>query len=71
MLISLKDKIVIIDEAHNTEDACRESTSPTFSKFQIETGLIELRKLVQFGLHEAEVIDAVNYFIILVNTFSF
>jgi Rad3-related DNA helicase len=66
MMIELKDQIVIMDEAHNCEDACRESTSFTFTKFQLETANMELRKLITYGVLESEVRESAQYFIALV-----
>ncbi|CAF0846025.1 unnamed protein product [Brachionus calyciflorus] len=45
MNINLKDQIVIVDEAHNIEDACRESTTFFITKFQLENGVKELREI--------------------------
>lgn len=45
MSINLKDQIVIVDEAHNIEDACRESTTFFISKFQLEAGVKELKEI--------------------------
>jgi Rad3-related DNA helicase len=70
MMIDLTDQIVIMDEAHNCEEACRESTSFTFTKFQVETSLLELRKLLNYGLIEADVKEAAQYFILLVYKYS-
>ena len=61
MNINLKDEIVILDEAHNTEDACRESTTLFITKFQIETALAELSVFVKHCFDE-EKQDSAAYF---------
>lgn len=66
MMINLNNQIIMIDEAHNCEDACRESTSFTFNKFQIDSGLRELRSIIaESFIIEPEIKDAFQYFILL------
>ncbi|CDW54284.1 Fanconi anemia group J protein [Trichuris trichiura] len=45
MKISLKNSVVIIDEAHNIEDVCRESVSFSLSKDELSTAVEQLRLL--------------------------
>jgi hypothetical protein len=57
----------MIDEAHNTEEACRESTCFMFTKFQLENSIQEMREMITRGyMLESDVKTAVEYFIILV-----
>ena len=42
MRINLTDQIVIIDEAHNIEDSCRESTNSLITKIQLVKSIEEL-----------------------------
>lgn len=39
MQINLENNVVIIDEAHNIEDICREAATFTFTKLQMENAL--------------------------------
>ncbi|KFD45241.1 hypothetical protein M513_13882 [Trichuris suis] len=45
MKISLKSSVVIVDEAHNIEDVCRESVSFSLSKDELSTAVEQLRLL--------------------------
>lgn len=62
MNIKLKDNIVIVDEAHNVEDACRESTTFFITKFQIENGIKELKEIVNF-FSDGDINNAAHYFL--------
>ncbi|KAJ0173181.1 hypothetical protein K1T71_011357 [Dendrolimus kikuchii] len=46
--IDLQDNIVIIDEAHNIEDICRDSATFSITQAQIQTALKELRVASQY-----------------------
>jgi Fanconi anemia group J protein len=68
MNINLKNSIVIVDEAHNTEDACRESTTFQISKFQIQSCIDELNKIIDSTIYEdGDTKNAAIYFIKVVN----
>ncbi|XP_026755024.2 Fanconi anemia group J protein homolog isoform X2 [Galleria mellonella] len=45
MQIELENNIVIIDEAHNIEDICRDAASITFSRDDILAAIVELEKV--------------------------
>lgn len=61
MSINLKDEIVILDEAHNIEDACREATSFIITKAQLELAIQEIESSIKLSQPE-EIIDAISYF---------
>ena len=67
MGIKLKDNIVIIDEAHNTEDACRESTTYTITRAQLIVCKNELLPIEKF-MRDGATKDAAVYFIGVVRT---
>ncbi|XP_048482569.1 Fanconi anemia group J protein homolog isoform X3 [Plutella xylostella] len=46
--IELQDEIVILDEAHNIEDICRDAATFLFSRDQIFAALQELEKLAEY-----------------------
>lgn len=62
MNINLKDQIIIIDEAHNVEDACRESTTFFVSKFQLENGSKELKEILNW-FSDGDICNAAGYFL--------
>jgi Fanconi anemia group J protein len=45
MEIYLKGEIVILDEGHNIEDACREAASLTVQEKQLSEGINDLQNL--------------------------
>ena len=45
MDISLKDQIVVLDEAHNVEDSARESASLTLTAVDLQNTLDDLDRL--------------------------
>ena len=45
MDISLKDEIVVLDEAHNIEDSAREAASVSITSLQLEDVMVELDRL--------------------------
>lgn len=47
MKISLKDAIVIFDEAHNIEDVARDAASIDLLQPQLTTAMIELKKMIK------------------------
>ncbi|ELT86966.1 hypothetical protein CAPTEDRAFT_219962 [Capitella teleta] len=47
MDISLKGEIVILDEGHNIEDACREAASYTVQEKQLTEGVQDLQHLIE------------------------
>lgn len=62
MKINLKDQIVIIDEAHNIEDTCREATNCLITKYSLESSIKELNLYCGFH-HKADLKGAAAYFI--------
>ena len=42
--VALKNAIVVLDEAHNVEDVCREAVSFSFNEKEIVTACMEFRK---------------------------
>lgn len=66
MNINLKDQILIVDEAHNIEDACRESTTFFITKFQLEAGVKELREVSNWFSDE-KIHNSAVYFLQVVN----
>ena len=48
MLIELEDKVIILDEAHNMEDAAREAASFSFTHIQISEILKEITELCTY-----------------------
>lgn len=45
MKIDLKDQIIVLDEAHNIEDASRDAVSFSLSLQQLETASAEMEKM--------------------------
>ena len=50
MLIELSGQVVILDEAHNMEDASREAASQTITSLQLEEIISELNDICQYIL---------------------
>jgi len=50
MNIDLKGGVVVVDEAHNIEDVCRDATSASWSKFAMAQVKIELEKCREKGI---------------------
>ena len=73
MNINLKNSIVIVDEAHNTEDACRESTTFFITKFQIQSCIDELKQITATFFPDGDTKNSAIYFtkvvIIKINNF--
>ena len=46
MKINLDEQIVIVDEAHNVEDSCRESTNSLITKHHLESSIKDLTELM-------------------------
>lgn len=55
MEINLKDQIVLLDEAHNIEDAAREAASQSFTKEQIQRALHNMDELMERNIHVADI----------------
>lgn len=62
MKIKLRNQVVIVDEAHNIEDSCRESTTFAISKYQIESALKEMRETIKYSI-KPELVNSVVYFV--------
>lgn len=62
MNINLKNSIVIVDEAHNTEDACRESTTFSITKFQLQGSIEELKQINVTFFPDGDTKNAAIYF---------
>jgi DNA repair helicase Rad3 len=58
MKLSLHDSVVIIDEAHNVENACREIATRNFKEEEILVVMNELNSLFNLPNAEREVIEA-------------
>ncbi|XP_071848796.1 Fanconi anemia group J protein homolog isoform X3 [Apostichopus japonicus] len=52
MDITLKDQIIILDEAHNIEDSAREAASATIRADELQDVMDELDKLIQYKWRE-------------------
>lgn len=52
--INLKDSIVILDEAHNIEDASRSAGSIDVDETSLEVMIKELKLVVRFGSEQIE-----------------
>lgn len=50
MEISLKDEIVILDEAHNIEDSAREGGSESFTDDQLDKAIKEIHEMSKLTL---------------------
>ncbi|XP_032527100.1 Fanconi anemia group J protein-like isoform X2 [Danaus plexippus] len=61
MQINLENNVVIIDEAHNIEDICREAATFTFTKLQMENALKEMKAASSFRFANDEAIDYITY----------
>ena len=61
MNIDLEDQIVIIDEAHNIEDTCRDAASCMLSKYSLEMSIKELN-LYSKHHYDPGKKDAADYF---------
>jgi hypothetical protein len=61
MSINLKEQIVILDEAHNIEDACREATSFIITKIQLDIAKQEIELASKLSQPE-EIISALVFF---------
>ncbi|KAL0818377.1 hypothetical protein ABMA28_008852 [Loxostege sticticalis] len=48
MQINLKENIVVIDEAHNIEDICRDAASFAFTRDQLQAAITELEKAANY-----------------------
>ena len=70
MSINLKEQIVILDEAHNIEDACREATSFIITKTQLEIAKQEIELAVKLSQPE-EIISALVFFGFVVSSCFF
>ncbi|XP_075983446.1 Fanconi anemia group J protein homolog isoform X2 [Anticarsia gemmatalis] len=57
MQINLKDNIVVIDEAHNVENVCRDAASFTFTQASISNTLKELEHVAKYRYTSAPYID--------------
>jgi len=64
--LDLKDEIIIIDEAHNIEDSCRDSTTFTITKAQLEASKTELNTVASI-ISDDKIRTAAQYFIRVVN----
>jgi fanconi anemia group J protein len=61
MNIKLRDEIVVIDEAHNIEDSCREATTFQITRTQLEVSKNELQPII--NLHpDPKVKEAAVFF---------
>ncbi|EYB83921.1 hypothetical protein Y032_0327g2615 [Ancylostoma ceylanicum] len=65
--VRLKHSVVILDEAHNIEDTCREAASFTFYEKEISDSLVNLRdkenttlKLIEKSSNAAELMDGME-----------
>ena len=67
MKLNLTNQIIIIDEAHNIEDSCRDSTTCSINKFQLETSREELEKCSKY-LPSPDMRDAADFFCQVVST---
>ncbi|XP_049879403.1 Fanconi anemia group J protein homolog isoform X2 [Pectinophora gossypiella] len=64
MQIDLKDNILIIDEAHNIEDICRDAASFTITQENIQACILELEIATKYRYANQ---DAMSYFDYLLN----
>jgi hypothetical protein len=68
--LNLKDEIIIIDEAHNIEDSCRDSTTFTITKSQLEISKTELNTVGTICTDE-KIITAIQFFVRVVTNHAF
>ncbi|XP_069135470.1 Fanconi anemia group J protein homolog [Argopecten irradians] len=54
MELNLKDQIIILDEAHNMEDAAREAASQTLSCDELEKAVKELDEMIAYAIKPPE-----------------
>ncbi|XP_030041551.1 Fanconi anemia group J protein isoform X2 [Microcaecilia unicolor] len=54
MDINLKDQVVILDEAHNIEDCCRESASFTVTEEQLKSARDEIDYMIQCDIRRED-----------------
>jgi Rad3-related DNA helicase len=69
MSINLKNKIVVLDEAHNIEDSCREATSFIISQIQIDAVRKELERALDY-LSSNEVGGSLAFFLQVVRIYK-
>ncbi|XP_059049818.1 Fanconi anemia group J protein homolog [Achroia grisella] len=60
MKIELENNIVIIDEAHNIEDICRDAASITFSRDNILAAISELEKVSEKRYSNSEALSYID-----------
>ncbi len=66
MNINLNEQIVIIDEAHNIEDTCRDSASILITRYQLEQAKNEIQPMLD-SHPDAELVQALTFFVQTVN----
>lgn len=77
MSINIDNQIVIIDEAHNIEDTCRESTNTLITKLELDISIDQLKKLIAkfdqgLGIENAsELSQSSSYFLDIVRMLLF
>ncbi|XP_028169012.1 Fanconi anemia group J protein homolog [Ostrinia furnacalis] len=57
MQINLKENIVVIDEAHNIEDICRDAASFSFTREQLQAAITELEKAASYQYSGHNIMD--------------
>ncbi len=67
MKINLDDSIVIVDEAHNIEDSCRESTTSLITKLQLELCIESLKDLTNSLALKPDMKEAARFFLEVVS----
>ncbi|XP_045503343.1 Fanconi anemia group J protein homolog isoform X2 [Colias croceus] len=53
MQINVTDNIIIIDEAHNIEDVCRDAATFTVKRAQIAAAILELQKMAEYKYQDS------------------
>ena len=67
MKINLDDQIVIVDEAHNVEDACRESANTLITKIDLDARVNELRELVNSACLSGDIKQSAEFLLDMVS----
>jgi len=63
MKINLDDAIVIVDEAHNIEDSCRDSTTSLITKLQLDASIVALKDLWNSRALQDDMREAAGFFL--------
>ncbi|XP_063628712.1 Fanconi anemia group J protein homolog isoform X1 [Cydia splendana] len=68
MQIDVRDQIIIIDEAHNIEDICRDAATQTVTRDEIQAAIKELAQVASYRYANQ---DVISYIDVLLKTLKF